>query len=511
MRVLSKALPTNFLLSAFAGTEGAELTYSIVDIPVSGNLICSTNMVDGGGAYTPCATYDGNDSFTFKVNDGINDSNVATVTLLNAAPTAVNQTVTVQKDTPVEFRLSGRDAEGNALTYVPVTQPAQGTLNCVANACTYSPSASYNGNDSFTFKVNDGINDSNVATVTLINNAPIAQDRVVSVLPGTPVEFTLKATDAESDALTYAIALQPEQGDLVCEGARCTYTPGADYDGQDAFRFTVNDGIRDSATATVSLRNLPPEALPQSVFTKVNTPVTIVPGGLDKERGALTYAIASQPANGTLVDWAGQWIYTPATDFEGIDSFTFSAFDGLYTSEAPATVTITVSGQLSADGIWAFEYLGKEQTFTVPRTGTYTIKTWGTQGGAANSSSFGATRSGGKGGYSSALFQLNKGDVLTVMVGGMGESALREHIVNISGGFNGGGTGWTHANCDNAGAGGGASDVRLNGTSLYDRIIVSGGGWRLWLRHGAQHAARLRRERCPRRQWLHRDRCRLRG
>jgi hypothetical protein len=130
----------------------------------------------------------------------------------NNAPVANNQSVTTSEDTAKAITLTGSDAEGNALTFVIVTNPAHGTLSGSGANRTYTPAANYNGSESFTFKVNDGTLDSNIATVsitvTAVNDAPV----IVSGPTATPnppsvgqtVTFALAASDVDGDALSYA-------------------------------------------------------------------------------------------------------------------------------------------------------------------------------------------------------------------------------------------------------------------------------------------------------------------
>ncbi len=60
--------------------EDESLTYSIVDNGVKG-VAAITNAATGAFTYTPQAGAAGSDSFTFKVNDGHSDSNMAAVTI----------------------------------------------------------------------------------------------------------------------------------------------------------------------------------------------------------------------------------------------------------------------------------------------------------------------------------------------------------------------------------------------------------------------------------------------
>src|SRR5439155_4774094 len=142
---------------------------------------------------------DGTDSLTFKANDGELDSNTATVaitvTAVNDAPVASDQAVVTDEDTAKAIALGATDIEGSALTYATVTGPAHGTLTGTAPALTYTPTANYNGPDSFTFKANDGELDSNIATVSIIvtaaNDAPVASNQAVTTDEDTATARTL--------------------------------------------------------------------------------------------------------------------------------------------------------------------------------------------------------------------------------------------------------------------------------------------------------------------------------
>ncbi|WP_344304553.1 glycine-rich protein [Nocardioides bigeumensis] len=83
-----------------------------------------------------------------------------------------------------------------------------------------------------------------------------------------------------------------------------------------------------------------------------------------------------------------------------------------------------------------------------------TFDLYGAQGGGEGN--------GGLGGRATATLSLIPGDVITIVVGGAGEHP------GIPSSFNGGGDGWH--------SGGGASDVRIGGLGLADRVLVAGGG-----------------------------------
>jgi serine protease AprX len=87
--------------------------------------------------------------------------------------------------------------------------------------------------------------------------------------------------------------------------------------------------------------NTPPVALGQSVSGPKNSPIGILLSASDAENDPLTYAVVQSPAHGALSGVAPALTYTPATDYVGSDSFTFTASDGIAASE-PATVSITI-------------------------------------------------------------------------------------------------------------------------------------------------------------------------
>ena len=111
-----------------------------------------------------------------------------------------------------------------------------------------------------------------------------------------------------------------------------------------------------------------------------------------------------------------------------------------------------------------FSYTGDVQYWTVPVDGTYTFEAWGAQGGDGGTEA----SAGGKGGYARGDITLKKGDIVAIYVGGKGE---RSTGLNTGGGFNGGGHGGP-----NGYGGGGASDIRINGDRLENRVLVAGGG-----------------------------------
>jgi hypothetical protein len=148
--------------------EDSPLTFSVVTWPLHGTL----SGVVPDLTYTPVANYFGPDIFTFKVNDGALDSVPATISIdvapVNDAPVAIDYIVMTAGGVPQAFTLSGSDVEGSSLSFTVVSPLYSGTLSGAAPGLTYTPDDCFQGEDSFTYKANDGNLDSLPATVRII-------------------------------------------------------------------------------------------------------------------------------------------------------------------------------------------------------------------------------------------------------------------------------------------------------------------------------------------------------
>lgn len=372
----------NFTISNATDVDGDPLGYKIISSPSKGTLSnCITTTAYGTDltcTYTPGANATGTDSFTYRANDGSADSaTVATITIniipVNDAPTlAATQAISTNEDTAVTFDLSaGADIEGNSLTYIKLTDTTNGTISCTggtSRSCTYTPSLNFNGSDSFTYKVNDGSADSTSATVTVtvnpVNDPPVvAADQTIAATEDTALAITIDPgsdIDLPAQTLSYILITPPAKGTLtncISTGSYstdrvCDYTPAADATGADSFTYKVYDSLLESvSTATVTINisavnDAPTLAASQSVSTPEDTPLTfLLTAGADTENDPLTYLKITDTTNGTISCTGGSsrsCTYTPDTNFNGTDSFTYKVNDGTADSTS-ATVTITVT------------------------------------------------------------------------------------------------------------------------------------------------------------------------
>jgi len=282
-------------------------------------------------------------------------------------PTATPGSAVICRNQAVEITLAGSDPDGDLLSYIIVNQPVHGTLTPPTGASqhrTYTPASGYEGPDSFTFKLNDGFFDSAPATVTIqVGYQPVADSQSgLQTCRNTSVQITLTGSDSCADPLTFIKVTDPDSGTLgpitqdQPDRAFVTYTPSSTpspgFCGPDSFTFKVNDGVRDSEPATVSINvgdaNLVANC--QDVMTGKGQAVTITLTGSDACSDTLAFAWVpgSGPNHGSLGAISQQppdrasVTYTPVDgSYEGTDGFDFTVANcGFVSQRGHVTVNV---------------------------------------------------------------------------------------------------------------------------------------------------------------------------
>lgn len=300
--------------------------------------------------FTPDPDFNGEASFRYVSADDSEALVTIDVVPVNDPPTAQPGRFTTVPNRPVEVLLTGDDIddEDSQLDYVIIDLPTHGQLDGTAPALTYNPEPDFIGDDSFSFQVRDGQSSSPVTTIDISVDPgaiPVADSQFLTIPEDHSVPVVLSASDADGDDLVLTVRSQPEFGQLTGTAPNLTYTPDANFHGNDSFTFTAFDGITVSNVATVNLHvtseNDAPIAFAQSVTTPEDLSRTIVLSGDDVDHNFLSFDIVQAPSHGALIGAGSHWTYRPAPDFFGVDHFTFTANDP-HTASAPAMVTIDV-------------------------------------------------------------------------------------------------------------------------------------------------------------------------
>jgi PKD repeat protein len=198
----------------------------------------------------------------------------------NRPPVANDDAYATDEDTPLVVAAPGvldndTDADGDPLSAGLVSGTANGVLSLNGDGSfSYTPSPNFNGLDSFTYVANDGLADSNVATVTItvndVNDPPVADPNgPYSGEVGNPVTFDGSGSvDPDGTIVSY-------DWDFGDGGTGTGVSPTHTYAGAGTYTVTLtvtdNDGATDTATTTAELKaievtiDIKPGSYPNSI------------------------------------------------------------------------------------------------------------------------------------------------------------------------------------------------------------------------------------------------------
>ena len=162
---------------------------------------------------------------------------------------------------------------------------------------------------------------------------------------------------------------------------------------------------------------------------------------------------------------------TNNTDCDDLSATTYPTADEICGDNADNNC----DGSIDENCIVSFSYTGAVQTYTVPANVTsISVDAFGASGMTATSNpNYGGNTGLGKGGRVQADLAVTPGETLYIYVGG---TSHMSGVYNHAGGWNGGGAGSSSSMIGAGWPGGGATDLRMGGTDLSDRVIVAGGG-----------------------------------
>jgi len=228
-----------------------------------------TDNGDGTFTYAPNPDFNGADTITFTADDGKGGTATTTVAA-TVAPVADDPTVaadvadiTVDEDgVSGAIAVTADDADGDT----PTTSGAANNGSVTDNGdgtFTYAPNADFNGNDTITFTADDGNGGTGTTTVavtvTPVNDAPTvdpASTMVIVTDENVPFDFIINGNDVDGDTIGI-LNTGPANGTLTDGGdadpTTFTYTPNADFFGDDDFDITLDDGNGETVTYTVDV------------------------------------------------------------------------------------------------------------------------------------------------------------------------------------------------------------------------------------------------------------------
>ncbi|QKJ66661.1 retention module-containing protein [Deefgea piscis] len=377
------------LLANDSDPDGDTLTIISVQNAMHGTVA----IVDGKVVFTPAADYHGPASFTYTVSDGHGGTATATVNIgvtpVNDAPKANNDNstgatgdaLTTPEDKPLTINpalllANDSDPDGDTLTIISVQNAEHGTVAIVDGKVVFTPAADYHGPASFTYTVSDGHGGTATATVNIgvtpVNDPPIAENDRHTGLEGDPLSthedealsinpaiLLANDHDLDGDTLSLVSVQNASHGAVSIINGQVIFTPAADFNGIASFSYTISDGHGGTSTATVTINVIPENddplpnndnstgAADDALTTPEDKPLTINPALLlandsDIDGDILTITSVQNAEHGTVAMVDGKIVFTPAADYHGPASFTYTVSDG-FGGTATATVNIGVT------------------------------------------------------------------------------------------------------------------------------------------------------------------------
>jgi gliding motility-associated-like protein len=354
-RTTPEDTPLNFCFDVI-DPEGDNFSVSnVANVAGGGTMVMGT-----GGAnelcftFTPVPDFNGLSIWSVTICDDATPSMCGTFTIVidvtpvNDAPIASSLDVTLPEDTPTEITLIGTDVDGDELAYTIVGGPSHGVLSGTGANVTYTPDTDYVGNDSFTYKVNDGTIDSDIVTVSItvtpVNDAPIITEIPVLTTPeDTPLDICLGVTDSDGDQVTYQSPVMISGGGSMSPSASfdfCfTFLPAQDFNGVSEWKFTVCDNGNPAKCSEVTVQiivtpvNDPPIAVNDYITAQCSVttePVNILENDIDVDGDdlILTTLPLAGPFHGSVTMNAdGSFTYKSDFGYIGADSVRYQVCD----------------------------------------------------------------------------------------------------------------------------------------------------------------------------------------
>jgi VCBS repeat-containing protein len=325
--------------SLLADDIGLGLVIASYTQPAAGSVVVNA---DGTYVYTPQVGFSGYDSFTYILQDSSGQTAAGIVTIQVTPVVNDDNGVTYAGTALNGFNVLTNDI-GTALTVTSYSQGTHGSVVVQPNGLyTYTPVAGFSGLDSFTYTVQDSSGQAASATVSMTINPVVVNDTATTPADG-PLNGSSVLNNDTGTALTVTAYTQTSHGTLtVNSDGTYTYQPQTGFSGSDSFSYTAQDADGLTGTASVSIQVLP-VARPDTATTAAGVVLNGSSLLVNDSGTALSVVSYTASSNGSvIVNPDGTYIYTPANNFSGTDSFTYTVQDAS-AQVATTSVTITVT------------------------------------------------------------------------------------------------------------------------------------------------------------------------
>lgn len=287
----------------------------------------------------------------------------------NTPPIAGSQSVELLEDTSIAISLSASDAENDALSYELVDSPSRGVLLGDSPNFIYTPEPNANGQDNLTFRVFDGSDYSDLATVTIsviaVDDTPtITSDPITQVLEDSTYTYQVSAQDNDiGEILVFSLVSSPVGMSIDPQSGRISWLPAQQDVGLSEVNVEVADGNGNTANQvfTVNVSNvndLPIVENIDDVTVEADTSVNISIAASDEDADTLSYSILSGPVGATIDNLLGVFSWTPNGEQVGIHPVVISVEDGTGSAQVSFAIEVTPTAVLPPSFVGNANFIG---------------------------------------------------------------------------------------------------------------------------------------------------------
>jgi regulation of enolase protein 1 (concanavalin A-like superfamily) len=186
---------------------------------------------------------------------------VAVVQNINHRPQARSDQASVIEGRSVKISPLSNDFdkdEKDELAILQVSKPLHGSVEQKGNILIYTSDNGFNGSDSLTYTISDGLKESKSCAITILVNMnlkPLANNDIVEVYCGgnAIIDVLKNDNDREADSIFIVSFSQPVHGKLELSGTQFLYSANNSTNQADSFRYVISDGKSNSDSATVHI------------------------------------------------------------------------------------------------------------------------------------------------------------------------------------------------------------------------------------------------------------------
>ena len=307
---------------------------------------------DGVMSYQAPPGFTGEDVITYTIDDG--EGNVVTKTVVmqvypqDAALVGIDDSVVTPEDASllnIAVLANDKIAEGSDVTVISATSSRGGQVEINADGTlNYTPPQDFTGIDAVTYTARNGDGIESTATlsveVTPENDPPVAVVDAVTTLEDTPLEninVLANDIDVDGDTLTVLEVSSAEGAEVTLnDDGTVNYLPNVNFNGVDTITYSVSDALGGVTTGELKISVEAVNDAPVVTGEQVNAvqnesidAIAVLLNDEDPDGNPLSVEAAVAGNGGTVeINEDGTLKYTPAPDFVGEETLTYTVIDG---------------------------------------------------------------------------------------------------------------------------------------------------------------------------------------